>query len=113
MNRCQRNNNPGNLRFASQKEATGQDDKGFAIFLDAPAGFRALHAQIELDRQRGLTVKDFIGKYAPPSENNTTNYLNLVCTWLRCKEDMKLTEISKYALGGCIAGIEGFYVKEA
>ncbi len=113
MIRCQKNNNPGNVRYAKQKEATGQDDKGFAIFPDAPAGFRALHDQITLDRQRGLTVAQFVGKYAPPNENNTSNYLNFVCTQLRCKDDTKLMEVSKYALAAVIAAMEGYYKKEA
>ncbi len=112
MNRCQLNHNPGNLRFAKQKEATGQDNKGFAIFPDAPAGFRALHNQITLDRQRGLTVGQFVNKYAPPTENNTSNYLNFVCTQLRCKADTPLMEVSKYALGAVIAAMEGYYSQQ-
>ena len=109
MNRCQKNCNPGNLRFAGQKEATGQDDKGFAIFPNAPAGFRALFKQIELDRDRGLTLQEFIHKYAPENENNTSNYLNFVSTQLASKPDTFLSKISKYCLAAVIAQMEGYF----
>jgi len=112
MNRCQKNNNPGNIKFSKQKEATGKDDKGFAIFPDAPAGFRALHDQITLYRQRTMTVGQVINAYAPSSENNTDNYLNFVCTQLRCKPDTLVMEVSKYALGAIIAQMEGYFAKE-
>ena len=68
-------NNPGNLRFANQTEATGKDDRGFAIFPNAEEGWDALYRQIELDKGRDLTLDKFINKYAPPSENDTTAYL--------------------------------------
>jgi hypothetical protein len=112
MLRNQRNNNPGNLRFAKQAEATGKDDKGFAIFPDAPAGFRALFAQIDLDKSRNLSLEDFIGKYAPPNENNTSSYLSFVSEQIGCIPSTKLYCVSKYALGACIAQMEGYFRKE-
>lgn len=44
--RAQRNNNPGNLKYAGQAGATGQDSGGFAIFPDVATGFQALYAQL-------------------------------------------------------------------
>lgn len=73
-----RNNNPGNLRYVGQTGAIGQDSGGFAIFPDLSTGQAALNAQINLDANRGLTLSQFIAKYAPPNENNTSNYLNFV-----------------------------------
>ena len=73
-----RNNNPGNLRFANQPGAT-QGEGGFARFETPQAGLSAMQRQIELDTQeRGLTLSKFINKYAPPSENKTTNYIDFV-----------------------------------
>jgi hypothetical protein len=109
MTRGQRNNNPGNLRFAQQKEATGQDDKGFAIFKDAPAGFRAFHAQIKLDASRGLTLEQFIHKYAPPSENDSEQYLKVVLDDLCMTKDIPLSEVSPFAVAGVMAQMEGYY----
>jgi len=59
---------PNQFAFANQKEATGADADGFAIFPNAPAGWRAAVAQIELDQGRGLTLEKFIFKFAPPTK---------------------------------------------
>lgn len=76
--RAQRNNNPGNLRYAGQPGAIGADSAGYAIFPTAEAGWQALRRQIQLDASRGLTLEQFIRKYAPPSENPTDAYLRFV-----------------------------------
>jgi len=60
-NPAKRNNNPGNLRYAGQTNATGQDENGFAIFPDPATGFEALYAQIDLDKSR-------TGETAPATE---------------------------------------------
>ena len=74
-----RNNNPGNLRFANQREAIGVDSSGFAMFATPEAGLRAMLAQIKLDTQtRGETLYKFISEYAPKSENDTMGYVNFV-----------------------------------
>jgi hypothetical protein len=112
MNRCQKNNNPCNLRFAGQKEATGLDDTGFAVFPNAPAGWRAIHAQIKLDQSRRLTLERFINKYAPPNENDTGGYLAFVCGELRIEASTLLSDVSPYALAGVMAKMEGYYNKE-
>jgi hypothetical protein len=45
-NRAARNNNPGNLNYAGQAGAIGQDSGGFAIFPDDATGFQALYNQL-------------------------------------------------------------------
>src|SRR4029077_16794003 len=50
-----RNNNPGDLKYAGQPGATGQDAQGFAIFPDAESGFQALYNQLN------KYVRDFPG----------------------------------------------------
>ena len=76
--RARRNCSPVNLKYARQREATGQDDKGFAVFPTAEAGWRAAMAQILLDASRGLTLEQYITKFAPPNENDTAAYLRFV-----------------------------------
>ncbi len=68
------NNNPGNLRFAGQDGAQ-QGEGGFARFNSPQEGVQALQNQIKLDATRGLTLAQFINKYAPPSENDTSKYI--------------------------------------
>jgi len=41
-----RNNNPGDLKYAGQPGATGQDSAGFAIFPDPATGWQALYNQL-------------------------------------------------------------------
>jgi len=73
--RSYRNNNPGNLMYAGQPGATGQDPQGFAIFPDYQTGLTALDNQITLDASRGQTISQFTSIYAPASDgNNPTSY---------------------------------------
>ena len=109
MNRPQRNSNPGNLRYAEQREATGKDDNGFAVFPNDPAGWRALARQVNLDQTRGLTIREFTHKYAPATENDTTSYLDFLCSGLRAQPDEKLDFYSRYAIAGLIAKREGYF----
>jgi len=112
MNRAQKNNNPVNLRYAGQYEATGQDDAGFAVFPTPTAGWRAAHAQIRLDQSRHLDLTQFINKFAPPEENDTRAYLKFVADELlltSLKEPLEW--ISVYAMAGVMAQMEGYYNK--
>lgn len=72
--RSYRNNNPGNLKFASQPGAVAQDDKGFAVFDSYTSGWNALIALIyrRIQQHPTWTVLDFFMSYAPPSDNNPT-----------------------------------------
>lgn len=112
MNRSQRNNNPINLRFAGQFEARGQDDDHFAIFPSPMAGWRAAFAQIKLDQSRNLTLRQYIFKFAPPSENDTNAYLDFVCHELHRDADYWLVDFSPYALAVIQAAYEGYFKKE-
>lgn len=69
------NNNPGNLMYAGQPGAIGQDAQGFAIFPDYQTGLTALDNQITLDASRGQSISQFTSIYAPSSDgNNPTSY---------------------------------------
>ncbi len=68
------NNNPGNLRFAGQSGAV-KGENGFAKFKTPADGVTALENQIKLDASRNLTLAQFVGKYAPPTENDTNKYI--------------------------------------
>jgi hypothetical protein len=90
---AQRNNNPGNLRSGvGQSGSSG----GYAVFATPQDGWNALQNQIEIDSGRGLSLRDFIYKYAPPSENNTSAYLTNVVSWL----GLSTPDISLDAIAG-------------
>jgi hypothetical protein len=93
-------NNPGNLKFVGQEGATEGDAAGdggsFAKFESPEAGLDALRAQIEKDAGRGLTVREFISKYAPPKSNDTETYIRQALGSLRAKEDDLLEDLDTY-----------------
>jgi hypothetical protein len=95
-----RNNNPGNLRYYDSLTRPGyvlegatRGEGGFARFDTPEAGMRAMYQQLRIDTQRsGLTLSQFINKYAPPSENKTGNYINFVGAAVGLKPNDKIPE---------------------
>ncbi|MBK0011123.1 structural protein P5 [Stenotrophomonas sp. S41] len=84
-----RNNNPGNIDRTStpwqgedrSAAATAREHR-FCVFLTPQAGFRALaKTLLTYQRKHGLrTVKEIIGRWAPPVENDTGAYVKQVAT---------------------------------
>ena len=73
-----RTNNPLNLSFANQPNAIGTDGR-FAVFQTPEEGVAASVRQLTLYGQRGLnTVEQIVGRWAPPSENDTPAYIRAV-----------------------------------
>ncbi|WP_407122182.1 hypothetical protein [Bradyrhizobium sp. STM 3561] len=86
--------NPGNIRygdFARRYGAIGQDGSGFAVFPDAATGTAAMQALLRSYGERGLnTVGGVVGRWAPPSENDTSSYAKAVAKRLGVGVDAKL-----------------------
>ena len=101
-------NNPGNLRFANQTEAVDKDEQGFAVFPSVEKGWDALYRQIELDKGRDLTLDQFVNKYAPPSENDTTAYLKSLQKQLNTSKNTDINKLDTKELAISIAKQEGF-----
>ena len=86
-NRPTRNNNPGDIEWGKFAQAHGADREEvaafgrFAHFPDVATGFAALKALLQTPGYKGKTVAETINRYAPPVENNTNNYVALVCQW--------------------------------
>ena len=76
-----RNNNPGNLKWNPKftkkgyvLEGATEGEKGFAKFPTPEAGMAAMKKQIYIDTQnKGMTLSEFINKYAPSSDRNDTD----------------------------------------
>lgn len=96
------NNNPANLRFAGQAGAT-QGQGGFARFATPEAGYQALQNQIKLDASRGLTLAQFINKFAPPTENDTQTYINQVRQMTGATSSTLISQIDLSILSKAIA----------
>lgn len=75
--RSWRNNNPGNIKFgeyAKSVGATGQDDKGFAVFPDYATGRKAQEKLLfDSEGYRHKTLAGAIAKWAPASDGNDPN----------------------------------------
>lgn len=79
-----RNNNPGNIRITKDKWQglrEKQEDKSFFQFTEMKWGYRALIRTLQNYRKRHgcATIADFIKRWAPPVENNTSGYITRVC----------------------------------
>jgi len=70
-----RNNNPGNLKYANQRKAIGQDAQHFAVFANLRDGLEALNNQLLLDAHRHplWSIAKLIDDYAPPADHNPNN----------------------------------------
>jgi len=96
------NNNPGNLRFAGQTGAS-QGEGGFARFPSPEAGYQALKNQINLDASRNLTLENFIYKYAPPTENATSTYLQQMIQFTGANANTPISQIDLDVLAKAMA----------
>lgn len=79
-----RNNNPGNIRITKDKWKglrNRQTDTAFFQFESMAWGYRALIRTLQNYRRKHgcQTIADFINRWAPEHENNTTGYIQRVC----------------------------------
>lgn len=83
MSRGLRNCNPGNIRRSKVRykgEVQPSRDVEFKEFCSMGYGYRAMFVLLDSYRSRyGLcTIRQMLGRYAPPSENFTEGYVRFV-----------------------------------
>lgn len=83
MSRGLRNCNPGNIRCSKVRykgEVQPSRDAEFKEFCSMGYGYRAMFVLLDSYRSRyGLcTIRQMLGRYAPPSENFTEGYVRFV-----------------------------------
>lgn len=95
--RSYRNNNPGNLKYAGQFGATGQDEQGHAIFSTYTLGWNALLAQLRSAFNNtsrvynsSMTLYEFFARYA---EGNQIPYAQSVARALGVSPETTLEGI--------------------
>jgi hypothetical protein len=73
-------NNPGNIRYLAALKGCVGSSKGFCNFSTMGYGYRAILTIITTYYTKyGLqTIRGIISRYAPPNENDTQSYINLV-----------------------------------
>ena len=80
-----RNNNPLNIRRVAgtkwKGQRTEQTDKSFVQFESLEWGIRAAFCILDTYRRKyqDVCVEDIINRWAPPSENATSEYIRTVC----------------------------------
>ena len=99
-NRPQRNNNPGDLDYAPWQRAHGAtlevdpySRPRFACFPTPADGKNALRALLSGSLYSELCVRDAVNRYAPPSENNTVDYVAMVCDLCDCEPTALVKEL--------------------
>ena len=83
MSRGLRNRNPGNIRRSGSRfrgEVVPGRDASFKEFETMAWGYRAMFVLLDGYRRRHAlsTIRQFITRYAPPSENFTEGYIRFV-----------------------------------
>lgn len=79
-----RNNNPGNIRFVGQEGAT-RGAGGFARWNSVGEGIEAYFGLLDRGYRSFIDNRDWAGlvnKYAPPVENNSTQYTQQITQWM-------------------------------
>ena len=104
MNRGQRNNNPLNIR-RSQDRWEGarmvQTDKAFVQFETLAYGYRAAWKVMESywkyfhDLPKPFNVRGIISRWAPPTENDTDNYIRTVLSLTGLGGNENMTQPSR------------------
>jgi hypothetical protein len=91
-----RDNNPGDLRHSPHSFHSG-DPNAIGQIDTVADGWADLERQLQLYGERGLTLRQAIYEFAPPSENNSAAYLNYVCQGLNVQPDILVTDALKVA----------------
>lgn len=73
----QRNNNPGDLRHSPNSQHSIDSPNAIGKIDTILHGWEDLERQLRLDAH--ISLSDFVKIYAPPSENNTNQYLDFLC----------------------------------
>ena len=107
-------NNPGNIRPGNKQidalaMGTISSINGeFLYFPNEEQGFKALKLLLQTKYAEN-TIQECIQKYAPPSENNTSKYIQDICNKLKKPSNTKIKDLDINKLSIEIAKIEGYY----
>lgn len=99
-NRGQRNNNPGNIwdglapgKLKRIWPDIPTDSIGFLKFLNEASGWALFEKQVNLNVNRGKTLRELITRWAPPVENDTETYIKNVVKWTGLPENEPLKSL--------------------
>ena len=97
-----RNCNPLNIRIGNVwlGEVDNPTDPHFEQFVNMKYGLRAGFVLLRryINHYKRKTVPDIINAWAPPSENATTKYIDMVCNTAGIKPDTQLVFTDKVTM---------------
>ena len=97
-NQPQLKNNPGDIRYAKQLNASAPEWNGIgnppiATFSNPATGIAGLYRQLWMQVAEGQTVAEIIAQWAPPVQNQTTLYLRNVLAWTGLPRDTPVLDL--------------------
>lgn len=110
MTRGIRNNNPLNIRCNGdlfRGEVRPGTDPAFKQFESMEYGYRAAFKMLDTYRRKhGCRVlADFIGRWAPPAENDTNAYLKAVCRRTKLADVSTVDTLSETQMRSIVAAM--------
>lgn len=98
-------NNPGNIRYNPAFRGCTGSTKGFCNFSSLGYGYRAILVTLTTYYTKyGLkTIRGIINRYAPPTENQTENYITLVSRYSGFSADETIAQVDLVKLIPAIA----------
>ena len=106
-----RNFNPGNIRHVKgtrwQGMSANQNDTAFVQFTGPQWGIRAIARTLITyqDKHDLRTIRQIIGRWAPPNENNTESYIRQVATRLGVSPDARIDVYDYHTMRGLAEAI--------
>lgn len=109
ISRGLRNNNPGNIRLDGtdwQGEVPSKD-KSFKTFKTMAWGYRAMFVTLNTyqTKHKLRTIREMIGRWAPPNENNTENYVSAVAAGAGVDADSAVTSTNRDVMVPIVAAM--------
>lgn len=109
MARGLRNNNPGNIRHSSERwqGEVATTDKSFKAFESMAHGYRAIFKLLYnyQHRYRLNTIRELVGRWAPPNENDTDNYVDRVAKWSGVGADQRVDALNMAQMTAIVAAM--------
>jgi hypothetical protein len=90
-----RNNNPGDLRHSPHSFHTADAPNAIGQIDTRVDGWADLEKQLTLYAQRNMTLRQAIYEFAPPSENDSAEYLGFICEGLGVPPDTTVYDALK------------------
>jgi hypothetical protein len=87
-----RNNNPGDLMHAPGEDHPADAPNSIGSFPTPQQGWAALEEQLQRWADRGLTIAQAITLEAPPSCNDTAEYIDFICNELPAPSTMTVAQ---------------------